>query len=284
MASQDIQTTLYNGKHTVTFSAGNHRYVIDGKPCEGVTTIMSKVLAKPGLMLWPLNMALTHLRENSTKGITEELLQEAAQAHIKKRDKGASTGSVVHAVAERFLLDPATPAYKHMLAMGIDSDSPLYSDEALLALHSFEGWHGRVKPKTIAVEQVVYSSSLQYAGTFDSILQIDGKNYLCDLKTTNASKDAPAGIYPENFIQLAAYYHAYQEQRNFELFENGKSELVPIRDVMVISCKKDGQLDTLTGSEAGLSVADLTSLWISVLVLYDKLTFTKNKILGGKTP
>lgn len=273
MANQDSSTALYNGLHTASFKNSTHRYYVDGKLKPGVTTIMGKVLAKPDLMLWPLNMAMRYL-EGKLPAITEADLLEARQAHIKRRDAGAGTGTLVHEIVEKLLLDPTIPAYKQMEALGIDND------EVLLAAHAFESWAALVRPHTTAVEQVVYSHTQKYAGTFDSILEIDGKVYLCDLKTTNASKSAPRGVYAEYFIQLGAYYYAYEEQRQYEIAHGGTA-LVSIDDLMVISCRKDSKVDTCTATQLGLTLEQCMQLWTSTLFLHNGLADVKKKLARG---
>jgi hypothetical protein len=264
MANQDTEITLYNGRHTAIFKNSTHRYLIDGQLKPGVTTIMSKVLAKPGLVLWPLNMALAELK-TKLPTLTQADLDEAAKAHVKKRDAGADTGTIVHELVEKVLLG-ILPMY--------DSHPP----EVEAALSAFMAWTTAIAPSTVAVEQVVYSEKYDYCGTFDSILAIDGKNYLCDLKTTNASREAPEGIYADYFIQLGAYLEAYTEQRLFEMKYFGKTELVPIHDVMVISCKKNGKVHTKTGHEVGLTTAACRSLWKATLLLYRTQDKTKKRL------
>lgn len=274
MANKDTTTTIYNGNHTVKFQNGSHRYYVDGKPRQGVTTIMSKVLAKPGLMLWPLNMALRHIRENIEQvdqglwQLSESDLDDAAKAHAVKRDAGADTGTEVHALVERLLLG------EHFNDL-IDEAK---SEEVKVAISAFDSWKRTHRPKVVAVEQVVYSEDFGFTGTFDSILKLDGVTYLCDLKTTNASKSAPQGVYAENFIQLGAYYLAYNEQRSFEISDMGKSQLAKIDGLMVISCKKDGKLDVVTNADVDVSLDDAAYLWGCVLGLYSKLN-TINKAL-----
>lgn len=277
MGNQDTQTTLYNGLHSVTFKNGTHRYYVDGSTKQGVTTIMGKVLAKPGLMLWPLNEAMKYIRKNSEQRVaslylyvTEEVLKKAEQAHITKRDKGADTGTIVHELVERYLSgESITP---------VDTGGSL---EVAAALVGFIKWHRTSKPKTIAVEQIVYSHARDYAGTFDSILEINGKVYLCDLKTTNASRDAPQGVYADYFIQLGAYLYAYEEQRQYELAHGG-TKLVQIDDLMIISCKKDGKVDTLTASQVGIKPETAMKMWSNTLFLHNSLLGVKNKIMGER--
>lgn len=268
MANQDSSQNIYNGLHNISFHNDSHRYYVDGERKQGVTTVMGKVLAKPGLMLWPLNMAMRHLK-TKVPTITLEDLEYAYNAHIKRRDAGADTGTIVHELAERCLMGTALTAYE---VSKLDA-------QVALSIGAFVGWRSQIKPKTIAVEQVVYSHLLDYAGTFDSILEIDGKVYLCDLKTTNAGKDAPQGIYATYFVQLGAYLYAYEEQRQYELSHGGTS-LAKIDDLMIISCKKNGVVDTLTASEVGLDLEGCMKLWSSTLFLHNSLEGLERKIKG----
>lgn len=270
MANTDIETTLYNGRHKVIFKNGSHRYYINGKAVQGVTTVLGKVLAKPGLMLWPLNMAIRHLTDKMGSGehvlIGRDDLEDARNAHIKRRDAGADTGTIVHSLVEA------------MLATGnMSRFYPLESEEVRNAARGFQNWHDAVSPKTIAVEQLVYSEQENFAGTFDSILQIGDKNYLCDLKTTNASRDAPKGVYADYFIQLGAYFFAYEEQRKYEML-NGGTSLAGIDDLMILSCRKDGSVDVVSASELGLTPEGCANLWLCTISLHRGLTGLKDRL------
>ena len=84
-------------------------------------------------------------------------------------------------------------------------------------------------PKTVASELVVASQKYKYAGTLDRVVIMpDGKKYVLDFKTTNKSKYSGTGIYPENFIQTAAYKEAYQE-----MFDD------PIDGTLIVRLDKD---------------------------------------------
>lgn len=274
MATGNITASLYNGKHDLTFTAGNHRYRVDGAYKQGVTTILSKVLAKPALMLWPMNMALKYIQTNHaayagadgiiTAEAIERMCKEAEAAHRKRADAGADTGSRVHELVEQYLL-------------GNVMDVSREPEEVQRAYQGFAGWHASNRPEVVGVEQVVYSEELDYAGTFDSILKLDGKNYLVDLKTTNASQHAPDGVYAEYFIQLGAYYRAYSEQYTYEI-NNGGSKLVMIDDLMILSCQKNGTVKTKTASELGFSADDCWDLWDSVFSVHRDLTKLQDKL------
>lgn len=276
MANADSTTALYGGRHTVTFKNNTHKYLVDGKPVKGVTTIMNAVLAKPGLMTWPLNMAIDHLSAlvDDAHIILHEDLEDARKAHAQKRDKGGDVGTIVHELVEGILQTGN---------VFVDGTVP-HPDEVALAVAGFQKWYMEVNPKTIAVEQVVYSEAYNYAGTFDSILKIDGKTYLCDLKTSNASRDAPQGVYAENFIQLGGYYAAYEEERfitSADWSPGGESTMAKIDDLMIISCRKDGKVDTVTASQLGFTPTDCGKLWDSTLHLYGNLTGIKETLKAG---
>lgn len=233
---------------------------------KGVTTILSKVLAKD-LMGWAVSCAVDYLAEKLPV-ITQQDLDEAAKAYTVKRDSGANTGTEAHALVERFLKGGSDTAQK-------DNHSP----EAWNAYMAFLKWYNSVKPEVINVEEVIYSQEYGYAGTYDCMLRIDGKVYLCDLKTTNASRTAPQGVYPENFLQLGAYALAHDEQREYEE-HNGGSNLLPVEGLMVISCKKDGKLDIVTETDLGLTLDDCKLMFKKVVNLFTFLNFASDKLNG----
>lgn len=154
------------------------------------------------------------------------------------------------------------------------------SPEADKAYKAFVKWYDNVKPQVVNVEEVIYSHTFKYAGTYDCMLQIGDQVVLCDLKTTNSSRKAPEGVYAEYFIQLGAYAAAHEEQRLYEE-SHGGTKLRKIDDLMVISAKKNGQMHTKTASELGLSLTDCMEMFKKVYNLWSFLNYTTNE-LGGK--
>lgn len=275
MASEVIERGLYNGAfpliHNPNARGSAPRYKImaeDGKTIlskpKGVTTILGKVIAKD-LMAWAVDCAVKLLAERLPV-ITQADLDESALAYTVKRDAGASTGTEAHALVEDFL-------------KGSETRSTI-SKEAANAYGAFIKWFEETKPEVINVEEVIYSKEFDFAGTYDCMLRVNGKVYLCDLKTTNASRYAPNGVYAENFLQLGAYALAHDEQRVYEE-TNGGSNLVAIEGLMVISCKKDGKLDIVTNEDLGLTVDDCKGMFKRTMNLFSFLEYTK-KQLGGK--
>lgn len=271
MATGDSTTLLYNQEHEVVFKDKTHRYYVDGTAVPSVTTILSQVIAKPDLMLWPMNLALKQL-EAKLPDITKKDLDTARFAHVQRRDRGSDTGTAVHFLVEKRLNIPINQGLVDL------SNVP---QEVALPVMAFESWQRVTKPKVVATEKVVYSPKLVgYAGTYDSILEIDGKTYLCDLKTSNPSKSAPKGAYAEHFIQLGAYYYAYEEQRQYEL-SKGKTKLVAIDDLMVISAKKNGVIDTVTASSLDLTLKQASDAWGNTYKLYNTLHHLKKQIVSS---
>lgn len=270
MASEITERHLYNGLvhlvHNPNARGRAPRYVVNAteKP-KGVTTILGQTLAKD-LMAWAVKCAIDYIRLK-VPVVTEEDLVIAEVEYERLRDAGGSTGSEAHAMVEDFLKKKAASSEKR-------------SQEAQNAYQAFVTWFNKTKPEVMSVENLVYSQTYKYAGTYDLMLKLDGKVYLCDLKTTNASRKAPDGVYAENFIQLGAYALAHDEQRQYEQ-ANGGTELPQIDGLMVISAKKNGVLDVITDEELGLSVADCSDTFKRVMNVYQFMTYTTDK-LGGK--
>jgi hypothetical protein len=217
-------------------------------------------------MSWAVSCCVEYLREKLPL-VTEQDLKEGAKAYTRKRDSGASTGTEAHAMVEDYL-------------KGREQSDEVRSVEAMNAYTAFKSWFEDAEPDVINVEEVIYSEKYQYAGTYDCMLEVDGKVYLCDLKTTNASRKAPNGVYAENFIQLGAYALAHEEQRQYEE-ANGGSSLVKIEGLMVISAKKNGKLDIATEADMGLTVDQCVETAEKVMGIYSFMLNTTKK-LGGK--
>jgi hypothetical protein len=272
MASELLERKLYNGKfhviHNPEAKGRQPRYKVNDETPVGVTTLLSKVLGKD-LMKWAVDSACNHLYEVlQHKVIEKEDIETAAKAYITKRDFGSNTGTEAHALVELYLK-----------GKGEELDEKLQnpSQEALNAYKAFIEWFEDAMPDVINVEEVVYSRLYKYAGTYDCMLKVDGLNYLCDFKTTNISKMAPKGVYPEMFLQLGAYANAHEEQRLYEK-SHGGTELEPIEGLMIISGKKDGRLDIVTNNDVGLDVTECMQFFIFVKGLYDFITETGRRL------
>ena len=273
MASVLIERDMYNSALHLTHNPNARgrapRYVVvnaeDGEKTKpkGVTSILGQTLAKD-LMDWAVSCTIDYLRLKLPV-VTEEDLVISADEYKVKRDAGGTTGSEAHALVENYLRGQPTGGG---------------SVEALNAFGAFKKWFEEVKPEVINVEEVIFSREFKYAGTYDGMLRIDGKVFLSDYKTTNASRAAPNGIYIENFIQLGAYALAHEEQRKYEE-ANGGTKLEPVEGLIVLSGKKDGKFDSATNEDIGLTLEDCMDMARRVVNLHNFMLYGKAQ-LGGK--
>jgi hypothetical protein len=272
MASELIEKDIYNGKYHVVHNpdakGSQPRYVVNGTKPKGVTTILGAVLAKDfvGWALDCMEEAIIGRFIGESMEVTRDEITEAKGESSRRRDTGGSTGTIVHGLVEKYLRGEEVPMSK-------------VSKEAQSAFIAFIKWFDTQNAEILNIEDVVYSPSYEYAGTYDCLLKLNGKVYLCDLKTTNSSKKAPKGVYPEYFAQLGAYSYAYEEQRLHEM-ANGETELPDIDGLMVISAKKNGKLDIVTNEDLGLTISECQYMFTMIVQLYHWLEETSNK-LGG---
>lgn len=171
-------------------SGRNHWYKLDGKKCDGVTTIISDGVPKPALPNWAAREVATFAVDHlDTIGNLE---REAAidlmkGAPWRDRDAAARRGTEVHKKAEE-------------LIAGGEVEVPVELTGHVDAYLQFlEDW----QPTDELVELTVWHEKHKYAGTLDMIATLrDGKRWLLDIKTTRS------GIFGEVALQLAAYRNA----------------------------------------------------------------------------
>jgi hypothetical protein len=158
-------------------------YEIDGQKLIRVTSVLGQTLAKPALFNWAKKAtregAETYLEGKREKPITDAIIKGAVQA--------AKDGTNTE-VAVRRGVD------FHEAAMGYMGGGPFPMIPGMKALQQ---WRADYEPRPVALENVVYSRSLGCAGTFDAVMEMDGKRVIVDYKT--------GGVYDEHAIQLAAY-------------------------------------------------------------------------------
>lgn len=145
-------------------------HLADGTLVPGVTTIVD-VLNKPVLVPWANKMGL--------KGIDA----------MKYRDEAADIGTLAHKmIACQLREDDAE----------LSDWSPNQIEKASNALTKFVLYRGEHKLKPTLIEQPLVSEEYRYGGTPDYVGLRDGVPVVLDLKTGS-------GIYPDAFVQVAAY-------------------------------------------------------------------------------
>ena len=82
----------------------------------------------------------------------------------------------------------------HEAAMDYMGGDP-YPD--IPGMQALKQWRADLEPRPVDLENVVYSRTLGCAGTFEALMEIDGKRVIVDYKT--------GGVYDDHAIQLAAY-------------------------------------------------------------------------------
>ena len=170
-----------------------HRYELDGRKVDGVTTLLKDGLPKPALVGWGIKSVAEYVADNldavySMQPMGREAVVAALkQAPYTQRDAAARRGTEVHTLAERLIRGEPVDV-PDALAGHVDS-YVRYLDE----------W----KPEPMLVERPVGNRAGWYAGTLDTVVRLpDGRVCLDDIKTTRS------GVYGETALQVAAYRYA----------------------------------------------------------------------------
>lgn len=140
--------------------ADNSTYIFDGRKVPRVTEILSKTISEEHLLLWANSLGFRHLKYK------DEL------------QKAANIGTIAHKEIEDFLKD------------GVIGST--------MSFQAFLRWYNPIKDriKIIASEEKLVCQ--WFGGTYDLLIEIDGKKYLVDFKTSNHVSYRYA-------MQLAAY-------------------------------------------------------------------------------
>ena len=199
-----------------TFHDKSHRYFLDGKPLTGVTTILS-VIAKPALVGWAARMATERVAElwEPEREYKEEeiksILDDAVNAHKRKKEKAAEQGTDIHSWIEDLI----------KASIGNTPKPDLPTDEiAREQAEQFIQWEQRNNVRWLESEKKMYSRKHWIAGTCDAVAIIDGKKYVVDIKTMAKIWDRTP------FLQMAGYRLMLEEMGEKE-FEGSLVLLLP---------------------------------------------------------
>lgn len=283
--------SLYGGEVELMFNpkASKYRYTVTDEANQmidtavrGVTSILRDIINKPELMMWPLNMAVDYLNDWFSKrsGVLEEqewnlVIEGAKSAHRKRSDAGRDIGTIVHGAVEHYLRGDSQPISRSLETFyGPDvGEVPKDVLEAVRKAYKtfVRWWESLDSPKVLDVERAVYSREYGYAGTFDFLVDIGGKLYLLDLKTTNASRTAPMGIYSEYFVQLGGYAQALDEEEELE-----------IEDLGVVSVRKDGGFSVVTAGDIGIPIDSCKNAFVGAVKMHDWLEYVSRSLSDKK--
>lgn len=129
-----------------------------------------------------------------------EAIDMIKKARFRKSKVAMARGTDVHQAAEALNLGVPLPHDFNVANMP-------YVDRYREFLTDF-------KPTFVLAEAPVYSLTWRYAGTLDGIIEMDGKNYLMDIKTTDKEPFREDGSensrhpYPDIALQMVAYARA----------------------------------------------------------------------------
>lgn len=205
-----------------TFDKAKHVYTLDGRPLTGVTTILG-VIGKPFLINWAANMVAQYIKdhcdvdEEGIYDVSAEQLEKAKTAHTRKKEEAGAAGTAVHEIIEGIIKN------------AIDNNNGYLAETSHenKQVNNFLEWANGTNVRFLDSEKRLYSAKHWYAGTADIICEIDGQKYIGDIKTSS-------GIYPEHFIQCAAYAEAAKEMGLYDNFHG----------VIILNCKKNGGFES----------------------------------------
>jgi len=225
---------------------GNHRYMLDGEPADGVTTIL-KAYPKPALVGWAARTIAEFVADrlentgdhiiadrllNDLRSIAEQTARDPRDTwpatpgaltiantlkgvHWLDRDQASNRGTEVHKHAER-------------LAKGEEVQVP---EEIVGHVDSYLKFRDDWDPQDELIERIVGNRRHRYMGTLDLIATFPelGRT-LVDLKTNRS------GPFEEVALQLAGYRYA-----EFMLDDTGAEQPMPeVDSCAVLWLRADG--------------------------------------------
>ena len=152
----------------------------DGERVKSVTTLINAHLG------WNKQILVNWARSQGMQG----------NDPTKVMNEAAEIGTLAHLLCENFIKKEET---------NLDDYSKNQIKAAELCFEAFKDWDAQFKPKYIESEIKLIDDDLKVDGTCDLILEIDGKLYIGDLKSSK-------GLYSEFIVQLAAYKYMYEKQ------------------------------------------------------------------------
>jgi hypothetical protein len=161
---------IKSNENQYTFSDGRFYEDDNGQWVPSVTTILEAYPKPYALLQW---------------------LKENGENADKIRDAAGKRGSVVHQL---------TDDYDRGMEVNLldENGNPKYSLEEWGMFEKYVDFATRFKPDNIMIEQNIVSAKLGFAGTIDRVMELNGKRYLVDIKTSNM-------ITNSYWLQVAAY-------------------------------------------------------------------------------
>jgi hypothetical protein len=173
---------------SLKFAAKSHRYTIDGKSVQGVTTILSKGIPKPALPAWAAKSVAEWIADNPEdlealrRGGREPMIGFLKGVPWQIRDTAAIRGTDVHALAEKLVHGEEVEVPEHLVGH-VEGYAKLIDEFGI---------------EPILTEVSIGHKKEWYAGRLDLVATLWGETWLLDNKTSK-------GVYGETGLQCAAY-------------------------------------------------------------------------------
>jgi len=214
--------------HILEHDEEEHLYLLDSKPLTGVTTILHKGYPTSRTLIdwqikegakWVLSQFLEKEIYQELEEIDrDKIVKESPKAYKIALDEAADIGTYVHDYCYR------VEAQKPIVAL--DPTIP-GADIIQKCCKQFDEWREANKDEIVALEELVCSPKMMYAGRFDRLANRNGVITLSDYKTSS-------GFYITQFVQMAAYAMAIEEWMG-----------IVVEDIEIVRFdKKTGKLST----------------------------------------
>src|SRR3990167_9217116 len=159
---------LHDNMYVPDNFAEDHSYYADAegkKQYMGITSVLG-VISKPMLIPWAAKMVVEYIKDNGLYNDTEETyeitikqLEEAKNAHRKKKEDAGEKGTDLHALAEGYV----------RLSIQEYDGKPM--DVCPTGLEKFRDWAIQENIKILEPEKRMYSKNWWIAGTCDLIFE-----------------------------------------------------------------------------------------------------------------
>lgn len=222
-----------------TFDEKKHKHFINGREVTGTTTIVG-IIDKPALIPWALKISMERLKKTlRDKELQDDNLDEAIddakQEPNRKKHEAGRFGTVVHALCEHYnKTGILLPVDSEELPKSVLECAQTFTEKELKKatklLTQYIAWLEKNNAKILYVEQNVFSETYFLGGIFDMIIEVDGKTYIADFKTSS-------GVYPSHFIQMGGY-----ELQLEEMAERGYIPELDIDGYIVLHVPRKGSL------------------------------------------
>lgn len=180
--------------------------------------------------------SVTTILEAYPKGAAfYEWLKKNGEDSDTIRDEAGNRGSIVHNLTERY------DAGEEICLYGEDNVNYKMNEWAMF--ERYIEFRERFSFDVIHSELSLASSKLGFAGTLDRVIEMNGENYLIDIKTSGS-------IWPSYWLQVAAYEKLLIEEYGYN----------PIQKTAILwlnaKTKTDGKAGTFQGKGWQLIIKD----------------------------